>query len=463
MRSGVVATGLVGVLGAASAATAQPWGGVVPVARTAGEPVVALAGTHLLIGRTTLRSVRLRTAPAAGGPARTLFSMAAPGRPRRLLVMNDLDASPERVVFSLVELNLATEGIVGASVWGGAPDGPFAPLARRRGGAWIPVDVQASGSDAAFTEIRPIEPAARHYMLPAAAEGVRVRVPRGIERVEVAGSLVAFVEAERRIAVRDWATGVERLRYTAGGNISGFDLAADGRALLHVPSRNAVELIDLSGSVTRVGTGGAAADGGVRLAGDQALMRFAGRFEGDAHIAAIDLASGERRRLSPPSLDLGQEHVSLDAEGELVAWAANSCAFAAPVAGPGSSLVPPGPCPRAELHFLDHQPERLRGRTVRVRLRCVTAPPPGCRGTVRLRLFRPLGKARYVIPAGDRETVRVRLTEGGLSALEREFRHPPPVNVAFADVGLTLAGGAHPRRVTPHQGIVIRPGRRALK
>jgi hypothetical protein len=370
--------------------------------------------------------------------------------------MNDLDASPERVVFSLVELNPATEGIVGASVWAGSPEGPFAALARRRGGAWIPIDVQASGVDAAFTEIRPIEPAARHYVFPGPGAGLRARVPRGIERFELAGSLVAFVDGERRLAVRDWASGVERLRYTAGGPISGFDLAADGRALLHVPSRRALELVDLSGSVTRASTGGVPADGGVRLAGDRALLRFPGRFEGDFHIAAIDIASSERRRLSPPSQDLGQENVLLDAEGDLVAWAANGCAFVAAVAGPGSSLIPPGPCPRAEVRFEDKQPQRLQGRSARIRLRCITAPPPGCRGTVRLEFDRPIGKARYLIPAGERGTVRVRLTDRGLAALDREFRLPPRGEVAFAGVRVTLAGGVSPRSVTPHRGIVLR-------
>ena len=457
MRFAVVAIAVC-VLFPAPVAWAQPTGGVVPVARATADTEVALAGTQLLMGRSTRRGVRLLSAPVTGGRPRTLFSMAP--RPRRFLAMNDLDASAERVVFSLVELNPATEGIVRVSVWSGSPEGPFAPLVRRGGGGWIPIDVQASGADAAFTEIRPIEPEARHHVFPGTAGGVRAPVPRRIERIQLAGSLVAFVDGERRLAVRDWASGIERLRHTAGAAISGFDLAADGRALLHVPSEKALELVDASGSVTRVGTGGGLADGGVRLVGNQAVLRMSGRFDGDSHIALIDLATGQRRRFSPASLDLQAEEAQLDAEGERVAWAANGCVFAAPLASPGSNLVPPGPCPRAEINLDENQSERLQGRRARVRLRCVTAPPPGCRGTIRLELDRPLGTARYLIPAGGRETVRVLLSSRGVAALERELRlRRIPGGGAAVAVRTTLADGARPRSATPNKLIVLWPDR----
>ena len=431
---------------------------MVPVVRAASDTQVALSGTQLVMARTTRRGVRLLSAPATGGAARRLFSMAAPG-PRRFLGLSDLDASSERVVFSLVELNPATEGIVGSSVWAGPPGGPFARIARRRGGAWIAVRVQASGPDVAFTEIQPVGDEARHHLFPAGGAGVRIDVPPETEHIELAGSLVAYVEGERRLVVRDLAGGIERLRHTAGGPIRSFALAEDGRALLHVFSRRSLELVDALGSVTRVGSAGAAPDNPVWLAGNNAVLSLPGRFDGDAHVAAIDLTTGQTRRLSPPSLDLGNEEARLDAEGELVAWAANGCAFSVAIAGPGSSLVPPGPCPRAEIFLEEDQPERLQGRTARVRLRCVTAPPPGCRGMIRLVLDRPLGKARFLIPAGRRETVRIRFTNRGLAALERGLE-PPPVGGALVGVRTTLAGGANPGSATPpHKGIVLLPAR----
>jgi hypothetical protein len=455
MRSGVVSIVLAFLL-APFVASAQPGGGVVPVARAANNIEVALAGTRLLMGRYSRRGVRLLSAPVTGGKALSLFSRAARG-PRLFLAMNDLDASSERVVFSLVEFNPATEGIVRVSVWAGAPEGPFTPLVRRRGGAWIPIDVQASGMDVAFTEIQPVGDVARHWVFRGGAEGVRLSVPPNVQRVELAGSLAAYVEDERRLVVKDWTVGAERLRHTTGGAIKDLDLAEDGRVLLHVFSRRVLELVDASGGVHRVMTGGAAAEDNVRLAGGQAVLRFSG--EGDAHIAVIDLATGQRRRLSPSSLDLGQEDAQLDAEGELVAWAANGCVFAAPHAGPGSSLVPPGPCPRAEISLEGNQPERLQGRTARVRLSCITAPPPGCRGTIRLELDRPLGKARYLIPAGRRESVRVPLSSRGIAALERQLRFPLPGGGAAVEVRTTLADGARPRSSTPNNLIVLRPDR----
>ena len=452
----IAAVALLAALFPGSATAAQPVPGVVPVARATEGTEVALSGTQLLMGRSARRGVRLLSAPADGGAARTLFSRAAPGR-RRLLVMNDLDASPERVVFSLVAFNPATEGIVGSSVWAGPPGGPFAPLVRRRGGAWIPVYVQASGTDVAVTENRPNGDVARHSVFPLAGGPVTLRIPPKIQHVELAGSLVAFVEGERRLLVRDWTSGVDRMRHRAGAEVAGFDLSADGRVLLHLPRKEGLELLDASGAVTRVGTGGMVAADHVRLAGGHALLRLGAYVDADSHVAVIDLATGRRRRLSPPSLDLGSEEAPLASDGNLVAWTANGCAFAAPVTAPASRIVPPGPCPRAEIYFEDDQPERLQGRTARVRLRCVTAPGPGCRGTIRLELERPLGKVRYLIPAGRRETVRIRLTDRGLAALEREYRLPPPGRSAFASVRVTLAGGVNPRSVTPHHGITLRP------
>lgn len=418
---------------------------------------MALAGDRLLIGRQSRRGVWLRSVPATGGKALTLFS--ARSAPRRVWALGDLDASSERVAFVLLEL-VPGDRVVRSSVWAGSPAGPFAPVVRRRGGAWLPVDVQLSGRTVGVTEIHPTREAFRHFVFPAGAPGVRVLAPLGVERFDLAGSLVGFVEGERQLVVRDWATGVEHLRYAATGPIDNHDLAEDGRALLHVPSQGVLELLDAGGAViARVDGGPPAGHGDVRLAGDHAVTRSPGRFEGDAHIAAIDLATGRKRRLSPPSRDLELDEAPLAVQGELVAWWANGCALVAPIAGPGATVVPRGRCPRAEIYFADHQPERLRGRTAHVRFQCVTAPPPGCRGSVRLQLERPLGEARYLIPAGRRETVRVPLTPRGLATLRREFRLPPRGNSALVGVRTTLIDGARPRSATPHQGIVLRPAR----
>jgi hypothetical protein len=439
-----------------TASASQPVDGVVPVARTTGEAEVALSGDRLLLGQATVGKSQVVSVPAGGGRRQTLFS--APAGPRRSAVLYDLAASAERVAFAMVEVDPTREQVLRVSAWAGTPGGPFAPIVSRRAGRWRPVDIQVSGTTVGVTEIRPETGATRHFVFPAAAPGVPVRAPRGVHSFELAGGLVAFIEGGRRLMVRDWASGLERLRYAASGEVDGFDLGENGRVALHVPSKRILEVVDASGAANRIDTGDVAAESDVHLEEDHAVLRSRGRFVADARIAVIDLATGKRRRLSPPSLDLALGDARVDAQGGLVAWAANGCGFVAEVAGLGSSVVPPGPCPRAEVYLEEDQPEHLRGRTARVRLRCVTAPQPGCRGTVRLQLDRPLGEARYRIPAGRRGTVRVRLTNRGRASLRRWFRLPPPGDRALVQVRTTLIGGARPRFATPNQGIVLRRG-----
>lgn len=453
-----------GVLGVAAAAgilagpatSAQPVGDVVPVARAVREAPVALAGDRLLLGRQSRGGVRILSAPIAGGKAVSLFSVFAALRRRPLL--SDLDASSQRAAF-IVLVSDGGDRVVRSSVWAGPPAGPFVPVVRSGRPSWLPVDVQVSGTTVGITEIHPTREAFRHSVFPAGAPGVPVPAPPGVDRFELAGRLVAFVEDDRRLVVRDWASGVERLRHAAGAPVASLDLADDGRVLLHLHSKGVVELLEPSGAIRRLDVGRPHPHTHMRLAGAQAVLRTRGLFKGDAHIAVIDLATGQRRRLSPPSYDLELAEAPLAVQGGLVAWWANGCAFAAPVAAPGSRVVPPGPCPRAEMYLEYRQPKRLQGRTARVRFRCVTAPPPGCRGIVRLQLDRPLGKSRYLIPAGRSGTVRVRLTSRGLQALRQESQLPPAGDGVLVGVRATLIEGVRPRSATPHQGIVLRPGR----
>jgi hypothetical protein len=361
----------------------------------------------------------------------------------------DLDASAERVAFTTAEVDSIRERVLRLSAWGGSPAGPFERFVLYRGGPWRPLEVHVSGTTVALSEIKSETGARRHFVFPPGSPAVRVEASQRVRLLDLAGSLVAFVDGERQLVVRDWASGIERLRYTASGPVGSLDLAEDGRVLLHVPSRAVLELVDPSGGVRRLATG-RTGGGDARLAGGFAVLRSRGRFEGDGHIAVIDLATGKRRRLSPASLGLERDPEPLDVvavQDDLVAWAANGCALVAPIAGPGSTIVPPGPCPRAEIRLEDDQPDRLRGRSVRVRLRCVTAPPPGCRGRLRLALERPLGGARYLIPASRRDTVRVRLRRRGFAALTRRAQLPFHRNRALVRVRTTLIDGANRRRL----------------
>jgi hypothetical protein len=459
IRLAVVAAAVALVILPGAARAAQPSGGVAPVTRTTGQTTVALAGDRLVIGNQSLPlpGVELMAAPTGGGEAVTLFSM--PASSRQFPVLYDLDASAERVAFTTAEVDSIRERVLRLSAWAGSRTGPFERLVLYRGGPWRPLDVHVSGTTVAVSEIKSETGARRHYIFSPGSPGIRVDASPRVRVLDVAGSLVAFVDGERRLVVRDWASGIDRLRYTAGGPVRSLDLAEDGRVLLHVPSNAALELIDPSGGVRRLATG-RRGGGDARLAGDSAVLRSRGRFEGDGHIAVIDLATGKRRRLSPPSLGLEHDpepQDAVDVQDDLVAWAANGCVFVAPIAGPGSTIVPPGPCPRAEILLEDDQPDRLWARTVRVRLRCVTAPPPGCRGRLRLALERRLGGARYRIPAGRRGTVRVRLTRRGVAMLTRRSQLPFHRGRAFVRVRTTLIDGVRPRDATPNQGIGLRP------
>jgi hypothetical protein len=239
-RSTVVALSLLPGMLPGVATAAQPVGRVVPVARTIDEAPVALAGERLLFSRRSRRNVRLLSAPTTGGRARTLFS--TPAAPRRPSVLSDLDASSERVGFVLLKLNPG-DRVARSAIWAGSPGGPFAPIVRRRGRAWLPVDVQVSGTAVAVTEIHPTREAFRHSVFPAGAPGVPVRAPRGVDRVDLAGNLVAFVDGARQLVVQDWLTGAERLRHVASGPIDNHDLAEDGRVLLQVPAKRVLELV----------------------------------------------------------------------------------------------------------------------------------------------------------------------------------------------------------------------------
>jgi hypothetical protein len=410
----------------APAAQAQdPAAAVVPLARAPGEALVALAGDRLLVARHGSR-LRLISAPLAGGRRRTLFRSRR--RVQRLGNLADLAANPQRAAVLVGELVPGGSRVGRVTVRTGPLDGPFTAFVGAPGGArnWIPYHVRVGENAVGLTEVRGIPEASRHFVYPDGGERVRLRPSERIDQFDLAGSLVAWVERGRDFVVKEWATGAERLRLREDGPIEHFDLAEDGRALLHVLGRGGtfLDLVDPTGTVQkRLTSPSPFVDMDISLAGDHAVYRTRGRFSGDAHIGALNLTTGESRRLSPSSLAIeGADPRPPAVQGDLVAWWANDCAFVARISGPGSPTVPRGPCPRAELLLEDYQPQRLRERTARVRLRCISAPPPGCRGKLRLRLGRrPLGKSRFLIPSRRRRGVQVRLTARALRILQREF------------------------------------------
>jgi hypothetical protein len=153
------------------------------------------------------------------------------------------------------------------------------------------------------------------------------------------------------------------------------------------------------------------------MAGD--LIAALSRSSHGLRPVVVDPRAGTVRALGPLSTALRD----VAASEETVAWLANGCVLAASVDDAGPAGVPPrGPCPRSEV-VLGEGDNRLRGRIVRVRVSCVAAPASGCRGEVLLgRGGGWAGRGRFRVPAGERRSVRVRLTRRGLTQVQRHFR-----------------------------------------
>jgi hypothetical protein len=132
----------------------------------------------------------------------------------------------------------------------------------------------------------------------------------------------------------------------------------------------------------------------------------------------IDPRGATRQRVGSPSAAL----TALAADETMVAWLANGCVLAAGVTDVATlEVVPPRPCPRAEV-VLDEHDQKVRGGSVRVQVTCVAAPPSGCRGAVVLGFRGRAARGRFRVPAGGRQVVTVRLTRRGRAAVRRQLR-----------------------------------------
>jgi hypothetical protein len=239
----------------------------------------------------------------------------------------------------------------------------------------------------------------------------------------VAGDRIAWVFGGPRPLVRvvDWRTG--RLAGTV--RLGPFEEASSDRPLDFAEDGRVVVELDRE---LFAGTPGERARPlhGTRGAGDLSEPRIAGELVvafGEARLdaqrpLAIDPRSGTRHAVGPPSTAVD----ALAADETTLAWLANGCVLAADVADtPPLEVVPPGPCPRAEV-VLEQHDQRRRGRALRVEVGCVTAPPSGCRGKVVLGPGGDAGSGRFRVPAGRSRVVAVRLTRSGVAAVRRRLR-----------------------------------------
>lgn len=313
-----------------------------------------------------------------------------------------------------VEIRDRRDRTVEWRVYTGPPVGPLQIVRRtpdRGARAWVPFLVDLDGDRVLLVEFQEQDEDAVRAQVFDPVFGV-VPITWADESsvpVAIAGNYAAVVARRpKRLAVVELATGTERVAVPLSGEQSelGVDLAADGRIV----------------ASTRAGLAKARPGEAPRtLPGSNGLT--APRLAGDA-VAAVDHdravvlgADGSRKVLGPPS----GVFTDLAADARGVAWLANGCVRYAALAPPVPAPQADDPCPSTEigLYYIASSP--LRGRHVRVPVRCVTAPTATCRGTVLGKLGRRVvARGRFAVPVGTERDVRMRVARATVRRFRRE-------------------------------------------
>jgi hypothetical protein len=420
---------------------------------------VAVAGGEVLVAATTARGgARLRAVPVAGGPARVMLEVLPPGRgwtsvPRL--------ASSSQLTALLVAFIHPSGSFRDWQVWAGPPAGPLALVQRVRYAGrrpvWTPIDVDVHGDRLLVQELR--QPGFSFRLVARAPDGTGPPVSQGRlgPPAAVAGEQLAYVNRSL-VRIVDWRTGrlsgsMELGRHSGDIEDRHLDVtdgarvvaAIDGRLLTGAPGEP-VQAVP--------GSGGASGLAAPRFAGAR-VAALARAPLGAMRPVLIDPAAGTLRTLGPPSTAL----TAVAADATTVAWLGNGCVLAADAAPPATpaplpapvqpgamsaQTQPPGLCPSAEVE-LGEGGERLRGRTLRVDVSCVAAPPPGCGGVVLLGRGGWAGRGRFQIPPGTRRSVPVRMSRRGMAQVRRHVLrqgHAFLHMTARVDGGRVSRGGA---------------------
>jgi hypothetical protein len=132
---------------------------------------------------------------------------------------------------------------------------------------------------------------------------------------------------------------------------------------------------------------------------------------------------------SPPA----EQIEGLDFDGAHVAWAIqDACQLVADALPADSNLVmPPGPCIRSQVTTGTFVPPKLKGASIGVEFRCLTAPTNRCRLTVGALAFpngggraRPIGRTHTTVPRGKSRLVYVPITRRDAARLRHEQLDP---------------------------------------
>jgi hypothetical protein len=374
---------------------------------------VALAGPDVLVMR-ELRNgtAQLIAAPRTGGPARTLLSV--PSVQPVFEAQHTLSASDARVAL-ITEIVDRRGQTVEWRVYSGPPSGPLGIVRRVPGRArWDPVLVDVDGDRVLIVEALEEEgDAVRAHILDPAFGLVPIAWAGGAAApIAIAGGRAAvYARKTRRVAVVDLVTGAEQAAVPLRGLTDRIDvdLAADGRVALSDGRRISV-------------AGPGAAPRTVPGSRDLTRVSFAGAamiaFDEGGHPVMVGPA-GARTVLGPPSRVLTA--FAADAHG--FAWVANGCIRHAALPVTASAPQADDPCPTTEIGLYLIANSKLRGRTVRVPVRCVTAPGPVCRGTVLGRDGeggpRIVARGRFAVPIGRERNVPMRIERATVERFRR--------------------------------------------
>jgi hypothetical protein len=416
----------------ALAAAAQPaFGGTIALRDDVRAAGVALAGPDVLVAR-ELRNgtTQLIAVPRSGGPARTVLSV--PSIQPHFQTERALSASDARV--ALIAERLGRRGrTVEWRVYSGPPSGPLEVVRRiPEREDWEPGLVDVDGDRVLIVE--GTDDATRAFILDPASGLVPIAwAGDRFTPVAIAGAYAAVVAGRpRRVAVVDLATGAEQATVPVRGLFERLDvdLAADGRMV--VSTRDGI-------TVAAPGTAPQAVPGSRRLsratfAGD-AIAAFAA---GQPMLVGLD---GARTVLGPPSRVL----TAFAGDRQGYAWVTNGCVRYAALPLTPTAPQADDPCPTTEIGLYAIASSKLRGRTVRVPVRCVAAATGVCRGTVLARVFeggpRVVARGRFAVPVGTERRIRMRIERATVGRFRRDETFGPLIIDARMPNGRIGAGG----------------------
>ncbi|MDA0183712.1 hypothetical protein OJ997_25610 [Solirubrobacter phytolaccae] len=384
----------------------------------------ALAGDHALLATVdTEREHQLRVSaiPLAGGPAKPVFAFDGPPDTWARIRFS---ASATRAAATIQAEPEDGDLPSTFQMVTGPPLGPWTAVAPPASTPPYPHRQQVDG-DRVFTwEVR--EPTRETTVVARDPDPHDVPLRgRDAALAVFAGDLVAYAATRpgddelgpRRLVIADWRTGAVRRTVDLPGIIGQYALRPDGRVAVTAGDPGALYDIRPGRKPKRYRVQGQEPS----FAGDHIV------FANDTtlHPYVIDPDGTVRpfgvRTRSP---------MGFAVDGTNVAFVANDCLLVAPVTAPMARAIGPGPCARGEVDLGDKNDEAKFARRIPVRLRCITAPKR-CTGTVDLvwtqgdvqrRTVRVTAGTRFSIPSGRTRTVRVRLSDDGITRLRRHFR-----------------------------------------